>query len=717
VPSGQLNPGAVTPDSWLPVAGRASAAMPLDQPALDKGRWAARPGEIVVDWRLLPFAAPLDSTVTVTSAPGRPRLTVVGYASSIGRSEAAWVAPGQVAALRPAGAPAQQQLLFTFGRADSDAQVSARLAAIRAALPAGSVHSWVSWLSSDSMIAAAQGINTPFVVTFAIIGLLLAVLITASVVAAAVVAGYRRIGVLKSVGFTPAQVTAVYLTQVGLPALAGVIAGTVLGTWRVLPLVNGGSSLFRLSVTVPFWIILTVPAAMLALAGLAAAVPAVRAGRLQAVRVIAAAQAPPAGHGYAVHRLAARLPLPRPVTAGLAAPFSRPARSAVTLAAITFGLTAVVLATGLDFSLARISHGGDQWQHAVVIWAGRVTNGEPSAAGQQAFTRGQEQQVAAVLAALPGTLSYAAMATAPPGPKSAQPGSRWTASVPGAGRHVPVTAFQGSAASAARLGWDVTSGHWYTGPGQVVVNTAYPGTAGLTAGRVIRMSMDGTTATASITGTVYNPGVFGELLTSSATLRGAAGLAVNQYVVALQPGVQPPAFAAALGKRLGHGLFSDTVEPGQSGSIGLYGDVDTSLIRLLTILVAVLAALGVLNAVLMAARERVRDLGVCKAVGMTPRQVLAMVTCWPVAPAVAAAVIALPAGVALHRVVMHALSSDGGQVGPAVLSSLSGSQLQVYSAGWLALLALAGLALAVIGALGPAAWVAASRTTTALHAE
>jgi hypothetical protein len=63
--------------------------------------------------------------------------------------------------------------------------------------------------------------------------------------------------------------------------------------------------------------------------------------------------APPAGHGYGAHRLLGKLALPRPVTAGLAAPLTRPARSAVTLAAITFGLTAVVLATGLDTSLAR----------------------------------------------------------------------------------------------------------------------------------------------------------------------------------------------------------------------------------------------------------------------------------------------------------------------------------------------------------------------------
>jgi putative ABC transport system permease protein len=136
---------------------------------------------------------------------------------------------------------------------------------------------------------------------------------------------------------------------------------------------------------------------------------------------------------------------------------------------------------------------------------------------------------------------------------------------------------------------------------------------------------------------------------------------------------------------------------------------------LLTILVAVLAGLGVLNATLMLTRERVHDLGVCKAVGMTPRQTITMVTCWAIAPAIAAAIIALPAGMALQNAVMRAIVSDqAGQ--PQNLSTPPGSLVHVYTAGGLALLALAGLVIAIIGALGPATGLPA-RTATALHAE
>ena len=40
-----------------------------------------------------------------------------------------------------------------------------------------------------------------------------------------------------------------------------------------------------------------------------------------------------------------------------------------------------------------------------------------------------------------------------------------------------------------------------------------------------------------------------------------------------------------------------------------------------------------------------------------------------------------------------------------------------YTPGELALLVLAGLAIALAGALGPAIWAAATKTTTALHTE
>jgi putative ABC transport system permease protein len=672
----------------LSVVGRASHSGPLDELTLNQGRWATRPGEI--DLAIYqPFQVPLGSTVTVSSAPGKPALTVVGYAGSVVRDEDAWVAPGQVAALRPRAAPGSVQMLYTFAKAGTGAQVTADLTAVRRVLPAGAVTGSVSWLPSADQTGAEQSVNTAFVVAFALIGLALAGLIVANVVSGAVLAGYRRIGVLKSIGFTPAQVATAYVAQLGIPTVAGCAAGAALGNYWVLPELNNSAGAFHAAhQTVPLWINVTVPLGMCLLVGLAALVPALRAGRLSATAALAAGPAQRPGHGYTAHRLAGRLALPRPVSIGLAAPFSRPAWSATMLAAITFGLAAVVLAVGLDGSLAAVNG-------SAVQGAGQV---QVDPAGRQAtFTASQVAAITAALRAQPGTRRYVAEADLVP-----FPGAHPTVTVPGVGP-VPVTAYAGPS---GWLGWTLVSGRWYHGPGEVDVNSAFLTQAGLTVGDRISLRLGGRAIPARIVGQVFDLGGAG-LLTGWPTLGGAAaGLTAGQYDIGLRPGTSPQAYTAALTRALGRGVFVGVPRAGAPG----FELVDTSYIRVLTILMAVLAGLGVLNSVLLVTRERVHDLGVFKAVGMTPRQTLAMVTCWVVVPAIGAAVLALPGGMLLQDVTVRALANDIGL-------PLPGQFIHVYGAVELLLLALAGLGIAAAGALLPAGWAAASRTAAALRAE
>jgi putative ABC transport system permease protein len=134
------------------------------------------------------------------------------------------------------------------------------------------------------------------------------------------------------------------------------------------------------------------------------------------------------------------------------------------------------------------------------------------------------------------------------------------------------------------------------------------------------------------------------------------------------------------------------------------------LIGTLTLLLALVAGLGVLNTVVLHVRERVHDIGVFKAVGMTPRQTIATVVCWVAGTGLVAGLIAVPAGILLHRVVLPAMANAADVGVPPNL-------LNVYQPAEMAGLALAGLVIAVAGALLPATWAAATRTATALHAE
>ena len=124
----------------------------------------------------------------------------------------------------------------------------------------------------------------------------------------------------------------------------------------------------------------------------------------------------------------------------------------------------------------------------------------------------------------------------------------------------------------------------------------------------------------------------------------------------------------------------------------------------------VVAGLGVLNTVALQIRERAHDIGVFKALGMTPRQTLTMIACSVAITGLVAGIIAVPAGVLLHHNVIPAMTHAANSGYPSALIS-------VYSVPEMIGLALAGLLIAVAGALAPASWAARSRTAAALRTE
>ena len=684
------------------VAGRASPGGPVDELTLDAGRWAQHPGEIVLsrDFSGVGPAAQLIGTqITVTSAPGHPVLTVVGVAKSITDTANGWVLPAEIAALRPPHAPAEAQMMYRFHHADTQAQISTDVAAMTRALPAGAITGTGSWLTVKTQENGTIAIIVPFVVAFGVIGLVMSVVIVGNVVNGAVVSGYRRIGVLKSIGFTPAQVVTAYVAQAGIPALAGTLAGVVVGNALAVPLLSQTATVYGVGrLLVPASVDIAVPLLMCALVGLAALLPALRAGRLSAVQAIATGRAPRTGRGYAAHRLLGRLPLPRPVTIGLAAPFARPARTAVTIAAIMSGATAVIFAVGLNSTLNKAANGQShaasvQVQVEAAVHYGPAPNGGriPGFGGRPPQAAGHYRTVAAALAAQHGTQRWVAEATP-------------TVSVSGLTDPVSTEAFQGDA---AWTGYDMIGGRWYRAPGEVVVNTGFLTQTGKSVGDTVTLTFGGKQITARIVGEAFDPQGLGQpvLLTSWQTLGGApAGLTVQQYDVGLRPGTDASAYADALNHALFPKFFASA-----NGNDPFYLTL-TALIGTLTLLIAVAAGLGVLNTVVLGTRDRIHDLGVFKAVGMTPRQTIAMVICWIAGAGLIAGLIAVPASVILHSSIVRAMANAGG-------SGLPASYVNIFPPAELVLLALAGLVIGVAGALLPASWAARTRTASALRAE
>ncbi|HEY0937987.1 MAG TPA: FtsX-like permease family protein [Trebonia sp.] len=676
------------------LVGRPAPGGPVDDLVLNAGHWADGPGQIVVAGNAGPGngGVALGSTLTAAGLAGKPALTVVGFANSVTGSADGWVTPGELSRLAVGGRPAEQ-LLYRFAAAATDAQLRAGVAAVTRAVPAGTVLDWGSWLSAQQSDGSNAAIMEPFVLAFALIGLVMAVLIVGNVVSGAVIAQYHRIGVLKSLGLTPAQVVAVYLSRIGWPALAGCLLGTVGGYLLSLPVLRQSAGAYSVGrQQVPVWALVLAPGGMLAVTLLAALGPALRAGRLSSVEAIAAGRAPGSGRGYAVHRLAVRLRLPRPVSLGLAAPFARPARMLVTLAAVAFGAAAVIFAVGLHSSLDRASD-SQTLASAVPV---RVAQTGPGTGPGQVPTAAQFAAATAAVQAQPGI---------------AHENTQYTGPVKVVGLAQQAHA-QVVAGPASWMGYALIAGHWYDAPGEVDVNTAFLRDTGLAVGDTVRVYTGPVTAgavpvTVRIAGEVFYPSGDPHLLAAARTLPElATGANFGQWNIGLRPGASAAAFSAAVNGRLGAGGPFQAVPPDG----GQFYVIAIGLVGLLSLMVAVAAGLGVLNTVLMTTRDRIRDLGIFKTLGMRPGQVAVMVTCWVIGPAVIAGAIAAPAAVLLNTATVHAMGSTAHTGIPASFTA-------VFPVSRLALLSLAALAIAVAGALLPATWAARARPATALRAE
>ncbi|MDI5910456.1 MULTISPECIES: ABC transporter permease [Streptomyces] len=132
-----------------------------------------------------------------------------------------------------------------------------------------------------------------------------------------------------------------------------------------------------------------------------------------------------------------------------------------------------------------------------------------------------------------------------------------------------------------------------------------------------------------------------------------------------------------------------------------------ALTAILTLMLVATAGLGVLNAVVLDTRERIHDLGVHKALGMTPRQAVTMVIASFVVIGLIGGATGVPVGAALQATIVPAMGHSAGINMPA----------SVYHPTELVLLGLGGLLIAVLGAFLPAGRAARTRTATALRTE
>ena len=493
------------------------------------------------------------------------------------------------------------------------------------------------------------------------------------------IAGYREIGIMKAIGYTPFQVVAALVGLMLIPALAGVMVGIPAGILLSVPLVEREAHALGLTTQLPF-----VPVvALLSLTGVlgvviaAAALPALRAGRLRPVRAISLGTVPAAPARGGLGPWLRRLPLPGSLALGAGDAFARPFRGSLSTLAVLASVVALVFAFGLRGSLDSVLGGGGALQGDVAVWREGVY---------------PDSKVMAALESQPDTATVIGEAGG-------------TVLIPGVTDPVYLTAYRGDS---TRLRAPMISGRWFRGPGEVVLPRATLDAAHLQVGDSFDAVLEGHPVRLRVVGEDFNfnsLGVWVEMdFSTLAQVKPDA--APQRYVVFLTPGSDPGAYTQRVQATEPDFLVVSVIGAGSLSGINL---LDTVMLILAGVL-SLIAIAGVFGALLLSIRERARDIAVLKALGMRPSDVMLMVAAAAAVLGVAGSALGVPAGVAAHRVLITI-------VGAYIGNDLPPGTLEVFSAPGLALLGLAGVAIALLASLLPARWAARTRVAEVLHTE
>jgi len=365
---------------------------------------------------------------------------------------------------------------------------------------------------------------------------------------------------------------------------------------------------------------------------------------------------------------------------GLGEAAARPGRAILTLLAIVLGVATVVVALGEARSFNKIyAYEGHIGKVDVV-----VTKSPALADAQATQLIDSQPQTTRVVAETTTNINVAGIADP-----------------------VNTLAFRGDSAA---LGYLLSPGRWFRGPGEVVANRGFVQDAHLNLGDTFTGTVHGQALKLRIVGEVFDftagPGGHVLMLDWSTITAAVPDLTPSVYQVTLRPGSNLDAYinrvAAAQPDLL-------DVQANSTGNTAFLTVIAGVLFGIAGI-VALIAIAGVFNTMLLSTRERVRDTATLKTLGMSPQQVIGMVTTSAGFLALLGGLIAVPAGVALYRLLFDQLSSLGGNITPLAF-------YDVFAHCELIAIPLGGIIVAVVAAGIPGRWAARTNVVEVLHAE
>ncbi|MFZ5817460.1 MAG: FtsX-like permease family protein, partial [Bacillota bacterium] len=478
----------------------------------------------------------------------------------------------------------------------------------------------LSWLTMRTGTQLLHGLTSSSLLIFALTAIAAAALITINLVGGAVLAQFREIAVLKALGFTAWQVQALYGLQNLLLGLlggaAGVAAGQLAAGWMLVPLAEnmGNPSILQFRPGLGALVVGLI--ALLALGvGLLAAWPAVRLRPATALRdgfAAARARTP-----WPV-RLLGALRAPAPVILGVKDVTARPGRALLTTLSLTLCILTISISAGVGQFSRQLASDldllGMPYDLMVVV--------------KEPYTAAEAEAIARSLPeveAVARRTQLGVMATE-------QEAAFRLEAVDGDWRSIP---------------WQLIEGRLPEGEGEIMLATGLLRQLGVAVGDPLPLRVAGQSVTWRVVGAYRNPMELGRIgLTTAGTLRQAVPeVRLSGLLVRVREGTDPAVVRQALLERSGYRVAVSLMRTFIAG--GFMQDL-LEQVNLLALLMAVIAALSMLNTALLTAREQVREVGIRKALGMTPAQILAAVGAGGAWLGLIGALVGVPGGLWLH---------------------------------------------------------------------
>ena len=524
---------------------------------------------------------------------------------------------------------------------------------------ASAVQRYSTWQQVEQSMASNDRLLGLLLALFGIIALVAAPCAIANVTAGRVLVQRQDIAMLKALGFTPGQVVRMLLAEQTLLGAAGAGLGLVVARVAISPefVRTPDGTPVSLGPLSGSWMALIGLGTVLTVA-VATIIPAWRAGQVSPVAAVQ--PSPPRGHLSLVARLGLLVHLPAALVLGARDSLTRRLPAVLTVVGLAIPMVMITIALTCWSTVDGFSRDPGKIGLAAAV---RVSQGGSLDAKQTADLIAHDDQV---LAWYPG----AELDTLLPGDNGT-----FTARAMGT--------------SARPYPFQPVQGRLYHAANEAVAGQGFLDLMHIKVGAWISPTIDGVPVPLHIVGRTIEPDNNGDVLDFGLDALPAAEAASPPfYSLVLKPGVSPAAARTHL-LELSNDRLDVQVLADPAGQLGIM----LVVIAVSVVILAVIALANLLTATVVGQRDHLHEVGVLKAMGLTPRQVIATL----IVNATILTAIGVTAGTLAGLVIAPRLINMQGQtsgIGSGIAAGLSVATIAEIVAIALAIAAAAALFLA-----------------------